>query len=283
MELRSLHDIKPEQLYLAFSEAFKDYELQLDREGLDRMLKRRGFDPQLSLGAFEKEQLVAFTFNGTGLFQNTRTAYDTGTGTIEAFRGRGLAREIFQHSIPFLAKAGIQQYLLEVLQHNDKAVKLYAKLGFEISREFYYYIQDKSELRFRLRDLDPAYTMEPTSISRLIETADFSEILPSWQNSRESIRRGINDLKAIALLLSGSMAGYCIFEPLSGDITDLAVAREHRGKHLGKHLLASAIQEISAPEIKVINIPTDAEGINVFLRSCNLQPSGKQYEMIRKV
>lgn len=281
MEIKGLQDISPGRLYEAFAEAFKDYEMQLDQGGLERMLKRRGFDPKLSFGAFDEDKLVAFTFNGIGKFQNAPAAYDTGTGTIQEYRGRGLASEIFYHSIPFLKKAGIRNYLLEALQHNDSAVKLYKKLGFKITREFNYYVRDKESLHIPTRPLDPIYTMEAVEIPELIASTDFSDIYPSWQNNNSSISRALDELKARAVWASGSIVAYCIYEPSSGDITNLAVSPEHRRNQLGKHLLASAIRESISKQVKVINIPTDAEGIIAFLNSCGMLPTGKQYEMIR--
>lgn len=67
------------------------------------------------------------------------TAYDTGTGTLKEYRGTGLGTEIFRHSMPHLRRAGVGQYLLEVLQYNTRAVSVYRNLGFETVREFNYF------------------------------------------------------------------------------------------------------------------------------------------------
>ncbi|MCV4872509.1 hypothetical protein OFB47_32435, partial [Escherichia coli] len=83
------------------SRAFADYEVRIDKRQLQDMLVRRGFEPALSYGAFEAGQIIAFTLNGIEEKDGTCTAYDTGTGTIKEFRGRGLAAKIFQYSIPF--------------------------------------------------------------------------------------------------------------------------------------------------------------------------------------
>lgn len=117
MEIKSLENTCFGTLFEAFGQAFADYEVQLDETQLRRMLRRRGFDPRLSFAAFDGERIAAFTLNGTGNFNGLPTAYDTGTGTLEAYRGQGLAAKVFEHSIPYLREAGIRQYLLEVLQH----------------------------------------------------------------------------------------------------------------------------------------------------------------------
>ena len=139
--IKSLKSISFNILFDAFNKAFKDYEIQFNEQELSSMLKRRGFIPELSFGAFDNGKLISFTFNGIGYYNGIYTAYDTGTGTVTEHRGMGLAAKIFNHSIPFLKEAGVSQYLLEVLQHNTKAVSLYKKLGFKVSREFNYFFQ----------------------------------------------------------------------------------------------------------------------------------------------
>lgn len=118
MEIKSLKDTSFDELFEAFRQAFADYELQLDKAELCAMLKRRGFDQVLSFAAFDGDKIVSFTCNGIGDYNGTPTAYDTGTGTLKEYRGRGLATQVFQHSIPYLKEAGIRAYLLEVLQHS---------------------------------------------------------------------------------------------------------------------------------------------------------------------
>ena len=173
----------------AFGQAFADYEVQLDKTQLRRMLRRRGFDPRLSFAAFDGERIAAFTLNGIGNFNGLPTAYDTGTGTLEAYRGQRLAAKVFEHSIPYLREAGIRQYLLEVLQHNTKAVSVYRKLGFETAREFNYSIQQGAHVHLGAKIPDIACTVMPVDVGRFAPDPQFWDFMPSWQNSPEAIRR----------------------------------------------------------------------------------------------
>jgi ribosomal protein S18 acetylase RimI-like enzyme len=289
IRIKSLKHIPISTLFQAFSRAFSDYEMQLDQSQLEKMLRRRGFDPELSFGAFENEELIAFTFNGTGKFRGIQTAYDTGTGTLREYRGQGLARRIFQYSIPFLEEAGIEQYLLEVLQHNDGAVALYKKMGFEVSREFFYYVWDNSSFQIPSRAIDKAYRIREVNTSALLQKignnfvshVDYGDFYPSWQNSPASIGRDLTAFKALVVYRNEGPVAHCIFEPVSGDITSLAISEKHRRRGIGTWLLASARKEVSSKELKVINVPTDQDGAAAFLRSLKKEPSGKQYEMIR--
>ena len=96
MEIKSLSNISFDELFGAFEQAFADYEIQLNKAELMTMLKRRGFNPELSFAVFDGDKIVSFTCNGIGDFNGTPTAYDTGTGTLKDYRGRGLATRIFE-------------------------------------------------------------------------------------------------------------------------------------------------------------------------------------------
>ena len=283
IDIRTLENLGPDQLFNAFSRAFEDYEMQLEKHELEIMLQRRGFDPLMSFGAFDRDQLVAFTFNGTGTFEGVETAYDTGTGTIKEYRGQGLAKRIFVNSIPTLKKAGIKQYLLEVLQHNQGAVALYRKLGFKVAREFFYFIQSKEILNSPAGLSDAGYSFQPLEVSDVVEGVDFSDFHPSWQNSVGSVIRGMSKFKAMTATFQDNTVAYCIYEPDSGDITALAVDPAHRRHGVGTHLLKEVTSEISSAVVKVINIPTDATGVVAFLSACGIHPAGKQYEMVKEL
>lgn len=88
MEIKSLGNTSYGELFSAFEQAFAGYEVQLDKAAHLSMLKRRGFDPQLSFAAFDDGKIVSFTCNGIGDFYGTPTAYDTGTGTLTTLTER---------------------------------------------------------------------------------------------------------------------------------------------------------------------------------------------------
>jgi len=80
--IKTLTGISIEQIHEAFTKAFADYvePFDLTYEQLKYMIERRGYNPDISLGAFNENELVAFTLNGIGEWNGELTAYDTGTG-----------------------------------------------------------------------------------------------------------------------------------------------------------------------------------------------------------
>jgi ribosomal protein S18 acetylase RimI-like enzyme len=285
MEIKSLTHTRFETLAGAFGAAFGEYEVQITPDELRTMLRRRGFDPALSLAAFDQAGRIAgFTLNGIGTFGGMPTAYDTGTGTLPEYRGRGLAPQIFEASLPALRAAGIRQYLLEVLQHNTAAVSVYRKLGFEVSREFNYYRAEIGDVRLE-NPKGNTCTIRETEPAALRETApSFWDFTPSWQNSFEAVERAPEDFETLGAYDGDRLVGYVIFEPGAGDITQIAVSKTHRRQGIGSALLGEMLRLNRAPGIKCINTEIGRDdAIAGFLQAKNITQTGKQFEMIKKL
>lgn len=283
MEIKSLGRIDFKTIFAAFSNAFADYDIQLNADELKTMWKRRGFNPDLSFAAFEGENIVAFTLNGIGNFNGTKMAYDTGTGTLKEYRGQGLATKIFEYSIPFLKEANINHYLLEVLQHNTKAVSVYQKIGFKVTREFNYFVWKNEELKNEIKKSAILYSVKPFSINEYDSISEFWDFYPSWQNSFESIQRASEDFINLGVFADKKLIGYCIFEPNSGDITQIAVDKAHRRNGIASLLLHKVSKLNKHIETKLINADITCSSIVDFLKAKDIDIKGKQFEMIKEI
>lgn len=282
MEIKSLADTSLETIFKAFNSAFSDYEVQYNFDELKSLWLRRGYKPDLSFAAFEGNDIVAFTLNGIGSFKGLLTAYDTGTGTLLDYRGQGLATKIFEYSIPFLKRSGVHQYVLEVLQHNAKAISVYQSLGFEKTREFNYFMQNNDNVYVR--------SVEESSFElRRIDVLDedivscFWDFNPSWQNSFESIKRTYDDFIFLGVFKNQTLIGYAVFDPSSGDVTQIAVDQRNRRCGAGSLLLKEICKLNKHQIVKVVNTEIECLTITQFLESHNIIPKGKQFEMIRKL
>ena len=283
MEIRSLAGTDFDTLCEAFAQAFADYDIDSGREPLHRMLKRRGFVPELSFAAFDGDRIAAFTFNGIGTYDGRPTAYDTGTGTLPAYRRQGLASRIFTCSIPHLRAAGIRQYLLEVLQHNPAAIAVYRKMGFETVREFNYFGQEKQQMKIPAKQPAWPCTLRSVDVAAIGRLAGFHDFRPSWQNDDDSILRAGADLQGFGLFRDDEPLGYCLCEPSSGDIARIAVAPWFRRQGIGSALLRHAVETIAADSVKVINAETGCESLAQFLRARNIPIRGRQFEMVQQL
>ncbi len=280
MLIKSLESLSYDGLYLVWAEAFKDYAHSWTSDEYKKMLVRRGYNPSLSFGAFDGDRLVSFVLNGIWEWNGKKTAYDTGTGTILEYRGKGLVKNIFIESIPYLKKAGVKQCLLEVLDNNDKAIKIYKNLGFKVEREFNYFIQNKDAIVLNSNKITYIFQIKPITLEIESQVNGFWDFTPSWQNSFDSLNREPGDFITLGLFNENVLIGYGIIEPSSGDIPQLAIHPDYRRQGLATTLFAELLKYNQAPSIRVINTDKKCTNITAFLQSCNIQVSGGQYEMV---
>jgi len=280
MEIRSLEHTGFDTLFNGFEKAFLDYEIHFEKDEVRSMLKRRGFNPKLSFAAFDADEIVALTFNGTGTFNGMFTAYDTGTGTAREYRGKGIAKDIFKYSIPYLKEAGVEQYLLEVLQNNTKAISVYRNLGFTITREFDCFRQKKNDINCVIEN-NPILPIKiiPIKVESISNASTFFDFCPSWQNSLDSIKRAGSDLVCLGAFAANELVGYCVFDPLTGDLSQIAVNPPFRRQRIASRLLQDMIQRTKSDSIKVLNVIPTCHSMTAFMNKNNLKTAGKQFEM----
>lgn len=279
----TLESTSMEELHKTFLEAFSDYQVKLDLPlaKLQQMLQRRGYVPQASLGAFINDAIVGFVLNGIRNWDGKFTAYDTGTAVIEAYRKQGITSHMLLKIKPLLREMGVEQYLLEVIQTNASAVQLYKKEGFEIIREFecFNLVKNKS---------NPLTSHKVEHInaiteSRWKELMKFWDFKPSWQNSMDSVNAVSNAFIYSAISINDAIAGYGIIDKKSGDIPQIAVDKNYRGKGIGRSILADLINTAESENINVINVDSQSSSMKDFLLKFGFQHKISQYEMILKM
>ena len=280
MEIQSLEHIDFDRLHRGFQAAFCDYAISFDKEELRSMLERRGYVPRLSFAAFEGDEIVAFTLNAIGTFEGVATAYDTGTGTSPAWRGRGLAGEIFARALPHLRQEGVGQYLLEVLRSNGAAIEVYRRMGFEVARELDCFRQSVDEIA--PCHAAPCRVVE-VDAERVAEVRTVLDFRPSWQNGIESIVRGRRGLVCLGAFDGAILAGYSVFDPVTGDVAQIAVRPEARRRGVASQLLGEAVARMKAAAVKVLNVDARDSAMHSFLANRNIAPAANQLEMIRVI
>jgi ribosomal protein S18 acetylase RimI-like enzyme len=281
LNFRCLKNEDFEQLYNCFLTAFSDYvvSMAVSREQFQQRLLRDGVDLEMSVAAFDNDEMVAFSLNASGKWQGLTTAYDSGTGVIPSRRGAGVGKKLFAYMFEVLMGRGISQCLLEVISTNAPAVALYEKLGFEHTRRLAVLLTDamtdidRKQFDFEVRNLT---TFDWSTLS------SFWDGNPSWQNAIDSVTRAKNYCRALGAYDAESCIGYGIVYEPAGNLMQLAVHPNHRRKGVGSSLLRDLQSELAAP-LKVINIDYELTDTIRFYESQGFKVVLDQFEMIRKV
>ena len=267
-------------IHQAFVEAFSDYQVKMDLpfSKFDNMIKRRGFIPELSIGAFDNEKLIGFVLNGARMWNGKFTAYDLGTGVIPDYRKKGITSEILKNVKDLCKENNIESYLLEVLQNNTGAVELYRKQGFQTTRDFDCYYLKKE-------DFSPSICVEIENVE-FISLNQWEEIQklwdcnPSWQNSIDSVNVFPDRFSYSIVTVENKIVGYGIVDKVTGDIPQIAVSKEYRNKGIGKSIISDLFNKTEANKLSLINVDCRDVNFKGFLTHEGFINYVSQYEMI---
>jgi ribosomal protein S18 acetylase RimI-like enzyme len=291
LRLDFLTDVTLSNVTATFCAAFADYHLpvvNLAEERLSSRLAKNAYSPECSVGAFAGDELVAISLTGIDVWQGEASAFDAATGIMPAFRGQGLARQMFAFALPRLRERGIVRFLLEVLQVNEPAIKAYSRAGFQVTREFDCYELPLPTLAsFRLGGQQPAtknlgeFRIVDIDRQQIFELADELDWQPSWENSFAAIQRIPADVYAHGALVAGKLIGTVVYCPLQNWILNLVVAQEHRRQGIGSHLMCHLLAHLPAvtESVKLVNIQHSDAGMQSLLTSLGFQLYVSQFEM----
>ena len=285
MEYRSLTGTTIECMHEAFLQAFSDYQVPMNMslEMFEKKLKRNGFKPEVSVGAFEHGRLVGFVLNGVREWNGKKTIYDTGTGVILDFRGTGIGSKLLDSVNELCVSNGISVVQLEVIQDNVGAVHLYKKQGFQVKRSLNCY-----RLSEKLVELDTntgwnLYQVEKMDKEQWNLVKSFWDCIPSWQNGEEAVCAVEDSFGYTFVEVGGILVGYGIVDKVTGDILQLAVDCRYRRRGIATAILQDLQNQSKKSSLTVINVDEKDEGLNAFLKQMGFHVYLTQYEMVKAI
>lgn len=285
MYYKTLENIDLNTICTAFNEAFSDYQVStnISLKQFEIMLKRRGFNAKLSIGAFDNNQLVGFVLNGLRIWNNQLTIYDLGTAVIPSYRKQGITSQILKMVHDICKENNIEYYLLEVIKDNTNALALYQKQGFVVTRSFDCFNFSKDDLVLKEnKDITINY-LEKLDKTQWEIIQNFWQYLPSWQNSMDSINAVSNEFDYILASINNEIIGYAIFEKGNGGIVQLAVSQNYRRQYIASTILKSYSTKYDIKKFSMINVDSKNKDLCAFLKHLGFEIFVSQYEMIKPI
>ncbi|GHO48090.1 GNAT family N-acetyltransferase [Ktedonospora formicarum] len=109
-----------------------DENAMLAQQQLEQFLSQPPHDHLLILVAEHDERLVGFLIGERGVRHRNRSRLGIVVGILQAFTGQGIGTQLFRAMEDWAHQQGILRLELTVMTHNQAAVTLYTKCGFEI-------------------------------------------------------------------------------------------------------------------------------------------------------
>lgn len=272
MIFKTLQNTSIEDLTSAFNESFQNYfvPIHFTPEQLLRKFKAEGVKLNLSVGAFEAHKLVGFILHATNEETGNAIAYNSGTGVIPEYRGQTLTTKMYGFIFPVLKSAGARKVILEAITANEKAIRIYKKLNFEIIRKVNCY---KGTLTFPPNlAQDNISDQKKRDASELKELWDFE---PTWQNSFYVVERQPELITNLFVEKENKIVGYLLLN--NNNVMQFAVHKDFRKQGIGTALFRKAAELKN--ELRLINVDSGHEPTSLFLEYIGLPYTLSQYEM----
>lgn len=269
-------------LHRTFLEAFADYfvPFQLSEQQLENHLLQNSVEPERSVGAFVEDRMIGFTLNGFGVWNDKKTVYDAGTGVVPAFRNKGVGKALFDFMTPRFQAKGYEQILLEVISHNENAVRLYEKLGFRQTRRLLYFerkaaFEPEPKGEFEIREIHaPDWDL----------FARFADGKTSWQNSPASVSRILPKRLVLGAFYDERCVGYGIVTRNLGMISQLAIAPPFRRRGAASSILSEMQQRIGEDKLlRAANVDENIASAVAFFQARGFSENFRQLEMIKNL
>lgn len=268
IKFQSLENINLEILTECFNLAFSDYAqpINFTVESLKYYLNASTVDLALSYGAFDKDELVGFILNSTGIYKNNKVVFDAGTGVVPNYRGQKVFSSLFEYACGELLKHEINHYYLEVLQSNDHAISIYRKNGFEVERGFSVLVGTGSKKTSSNQVGEVLYeSFQPFDTKYKVE--------PSYEHTTENISQNPHLYEVMYI----QDKAYCIYAKRNGEIIQLHYNELDALKEIMKVVLSRY------PKSMAKNIDENNKDVIKMLEEVGYREFMRQYEMVKVI
>jgi len=275
MKFKTLENTTTKAILEVFNKSFADYfvPFQLSEDQLKSKMKSDRIDLSYSVGCFIDNKLVGFILHGFDILDEKQVLYNGGTGVVPESRGQGITKKMYEFLIPSLKSHQIDHVILEVISHNEQAIKSYNSVGFKKVRTLDCFKGCVSNLKIN-EQLDIKIETE----NDWTQFQSFWEVKPTWQFSSKSISLLKDRNITYGAYLENELVGYIIYSPSSHRIQQLAVKASKRKIKIATSLIANVLNSYG-PEISMINIDNSETSLSLFLNSLGLELNLTQFEM----
>ena len=278
--------LKIEQLpriFETFTLAFADYHLDMSSVS-ERIFTIRGVKNGVrydcSVGVFDESRLIGVTLVGIDDWLGQPAAFDAGTGIIPDYRGRGIARKMFDFALPKLRDYGVKKFLLEVLQVNEPAIKVYKAVGFSITRELDCFELKLDEFKLGM-ETSGVFELKPIDKATALSLRDHLDWQPSWENRYAAFKIIPDALTMLGAFHSDRCVGTLVYSPLLNWIVNLVVDRDYRRRGVAANLLNEFVTRWRSDQdtIRLNNIDHSDTAMIRLLEKVGFHMFTSQYEM----
>jgi len=271
MHINTLEAIPLQEVVDCLNDAFSDYFVPMpsDITFWEKRFKAGRVDWSLSQGVYDDKKLVAFITNGVDKYKGGLTAFNSGTGVIKDYRGQQLVDKMYTYALPKMQAAGVKKCMLEVIQANARAIRVYERIGFTIVRSLKCY---KGTLELPIRQV----AIEKISFADILKLPQPKYDSYSWDNTDTAIKLFGDYTHYIVKTHNDDYIGYFSIQPKTGYIAQLEAKNDDF-----ESLFSGILQ--TTQNIRINNVDSQRVELIKALQQFGVENPIDQFEMEMRI
>ena len=267
MEIKHLADTPLSQVMDCFHDSFSDYAVKMptDLDYWQTRFRLARADFSLSFGVFDGDRLVAFIIQCVDHHEGQLAAYNTGTGVLPYYRGKGLVDAIYKAAFQPMREKGIEKCMLEVLKNNERAIRVYERIGFRKDRVLCCF-------KGKIEAEAPEVEVREISHEELFKAEGTAPDFYSWDFNRSAVEKSEGIYKSYLVSDSSGRLGWFTLNPENGTLARIEAMDGNYTAVLG------GVAQISS-EVKINNVDESRTALMEGLVDSGVKHVIDQFEM----
>lgn len=209
MKIKKLSQCTLEVALAAWNKGFEGYmvPVTMSVQAFVNRMANEDLLPDKSVVGFMQGEPSGIIMTGIREIGGKKIAWNGGTGIAPAYRGKGLSAAMMEEVFDIYKAEKAQAAVLEAIEENERAIKLYKKMGYETADQLLYLnkhitLKEKSSYIKNHFEIKKVYPEQLQSLS-------FYDIDAAWQCQWQSIKHGE---AAVYVSPEGKEDGYILFK-----------------------------------------------------------------------
>ncbi|WP_026584490.1 GNAT family N-acetyltransferase [Bacillus sp. J33] len=209
MKIKKLSQCTLEEALAAWNKGFEGYMVPVTMtvQAFVNRMANEDLLPDKSVVGFMQGEPSGIIMTGIREIGGKKIAWNGGTGIAPAYRGKGLSAAMMEEVFDIYKAEKAQAAVLEAIEENERAIKLYKKMGYETADQLLYLnkhitLKEKSSYIKNHFEIKKVYPEQLQSLS-------FYDIDAAWQCQWQSIKHGE---AAVFVSPEGKEDGYILFK-----------------------------------------------------------------------
>ncbi|RBP95697.1 acetyltransferase (GNAT) family protein [Cytobacillus firmus] len=209
MKIKKLSQVTLEEALTAWNKGFEGYivPIKMDIQAFVNRMASEGLSPEKSIVVFMHGEPCGIIMNGFRKINGRKIAWNGGTGIAPQYRGKGLSAAMMSEVLSIYKAENVQTAVLEAIEENERAIKLYKKAGYAITDQLLYL--NKKLTQKEIGPLMESHLAIKKIYPEQLQSLRFYDIDAAWQCQWQSVKQGE---AAVLMSEDGKEDGYILYK-----------------------------------------------------------------------